>query len=271
MYKNNDIIRTLYITDIGYYPKARHHFRKRKSGADQHILIYCSKGRGRVEIETTVYQVEAEEFVIIPVKTAHSYEADDEDPWTIHWVHFTGTIAGSIVEAQQKQSGSHKGTISNSEKITSLFNEMYTLLERGYSMDNLLYTNMCFWHFLTLFIFNEKFSSPDQPPEQDPSDVAIDFMSKHVDQVLTLEQIARQVNFSASHFSYIFKKKTGYAPMEYFNHLKVQKACQYLLFTNLRVKEIAQNLGFDDPYYFSRLFAKVMGISPALYREKRAH
>ena len=271
MCKGNAVMSTLYITDIGYYPKARHHYRERKHGADQHILIYCSKGGGRVQIGTTTYQVEAEEFIFIPMKTAHTYEANDDDPWTIHWVHFTGSVAGAILDAQQKQCSGHKGTIRNSEKIVNLFTEMYDLLERGYSIDNLLYTNMCFWHFLTLFIFNDKFGSPDHKPEKDPSDLAIDFMGKKIDQVLSLEEIAAQVNFSASHFSYIFKKKTGYAPMEYFNHLKVQKACQYLLFTGLRVKEIAQNLGFEDPYYFSRLFTKVMGISPALYREKRSH
>ncbi|MET0638173.1 MAG: AraC family transcriptional regulator [Chitinophagaceae bacterium] len=271
MCKGNAVIGTLYITDIGYYPKARHHYRERKHGAEQHILIYCSSGSGDVEVDGSMYRIGADEFIIIPMKTAHTYQADDEDPWTIHWVHFTGSVAGSILDAQQKQSGGYKGSVRNSEKIVNLFLEMYELLERGYSVDNLLYTNMCFWHFLTLFIFNDKFGSPGQKPEKDASDLAIDYMGKKIDQVLSLEDIASQVNFSASHFSYIFKKKTGYAPMEYFNHLKVQKACQYLLFTSLRVKEIAQNLGIEDPYYFSRLFTKVMGISPALYREKRSH
>ena len=56
---------------------------------------------------------------------------------------------------------------------------------------------------------------------------------------------------------------------KYFNHLKVQKACQYLLFTDLRIKEIADKLGIEDQYYFSRMFAKLMGMSPVAYRTKR--
>lgn len=47
--------------------------------------------------------------------------------------------------------------------------------------------------------------------------------------------------------------------------------CQYLLFTRLRIKEISQELGIEDQYYFSRMFTKVMGISPNDYREKRIH
>jgi len=50
--------------------------------------------------------------------------------------------------------------------------------------------------------------------------------------------------------------------MEYFNHLKVQKACQYLLFTSLRVKEISFKLGIEDAYYFSGLFTNVIDVSP---------
>ncbi len=54
-----------------------------------------------------------------------------------------------------------------------------------------------------------------------------------------------------------------------FNHLKTQKACQYLQFTDLRVNEIADRLGIEDPYYFSRMFTKIVGVSPNKYRGKR--
>jgi len=100
-------------------------------------------------------------------------------------------------------------------------------------------------------------------------ELSINYMQENISQLLTLEDIARSVNFSASHYSALFRKKTGFAPIEYFNHLKIQKACQYLLYTELRIKEIADKLGIEDPYYFSRMFAKLMGQSPLQYRNKR--
>ena len=266
----NEVISPLYITDIGYYPKARFHYRERIYGADQHILIYCHGGSGKVKIRKSEYKIEAGDFFTIPLKTAHTYKADENDPWSIYWIHFKGNIANHIVSLIEKQIGL-KGFLQHNEKSIELFNEMYTQLERGYGSDSLMCANMCLWHFLTTFLYNNKYCTSGNISNKDACDIVIDYMAKNFDKVLSLEDIASQVNLSASHFSYLFKKKTGFSPIEYFNHLKVQKACQYLLFTKLRIKEISQELGIEDPYYFSRMFTKVMGMSPNEYREKRMH
>ena len=267
----NEIIGTLYITDIGYYPKAKFHYRQRSHGADQHILIYCHDGSGQVTIGKTHHIIEPGDFFIIPNKMPHAYSADEYNPWTIYWIHFKGSISNAIISVIVKQYGGFKGFIQQDGTSINLFNEMYSELERGYGSDHLLYVNMCLSHFLTTFIYNEKFATSDKLKHKDPTDSAIDFLTSKIDQVLTLEEIAASVNLSASHFSYLFKIKTGFSPIEYFNHLKVQKACQYLLFTSLSIKEISLELGVEDQYYFSRLFKKVMGASPVEYRAKRMH
>ena len=95
-------------------------------------------------------------------------------------------------------------------------------------------------------------------------------MQDHIDKNLTLADCATHVNYSACHYSSRFKNKTGFSPIEYFNQLKIQKACQYLQFTDLRIKEIAFKIGINDAYYFTRLFGKTMGFSPKDYRQSRA-
>jgi AraC-like DNA-binding protein/quercetin dioxygenase-like cupin family protein len=265
----NDVINTLFVTDIGYYPKARFHFRERPQGADQHILIYCHEGKGKVSVRNTEYQVEPGEFIIIPMKTPHVYKADEEKPWTIYWIHFKGNVSSQIISSIEKKYGL-KGLVQYSKKNIEFFNEIYQQLERGYSTDNLMYANMCLWHLLSAFLFNDKLAVTNSVSKKEAPDIVIDYLSNNIERMLTLEEIAAQVNLSPSHFSFIFKKKTGFSPIEYFNHLKIQKACQYLLFTDLRIKEISSELGIDDQYYFSRLFTKVMGIAPNVYREKRS-
>lgn len=265
----NPVISTLYITDIGFYPKAKFHHRLRQSGIDQHILIYCRDGHGKAQIEKTEYTVEQGEYIIVPAKQPHLYEADESNPWTIFWVHFKGPSADAIVSLFRKKNGSFKGFIGHNEQPLSLFNEIYNQLERGYSDDNLIYSNMSFWHFLVSIVYNTKLPGATKQNDKNEIDRAIDFLSERIDQILALEDIAAAVNLSVSHFSYVFKKKTGFSPIEYFNQLKIQKACQYLLFTDLRIKEIGDKIGFTDPFYFSRVFTKVMGMSPKEYKDKR--
>ena len=56
--------------------------------------------------------------------------------------------------------------------------------------------------------------------------------------------------------------------MDYFIHLKVQKASSLLLLSRMTIREIALIVGYEDPYYFSRLFKKVVGISPTAVRQE---
>src|SRR5699024_9013275 len=96
--KNNPLINFLYITSIGYYPHAVHHFRERKEGANQFILIYCVEGGGNVEIDANDFRLTPNHFIIIPSHTPHRYKADENDPWSIYWVHFSGSRASILYD-----------------------------------------------------------------------------------------------------------------------------------------------------------------------------
>ena len=50
-YMEHPLVRGAYLTDVGFFPKAKEHYREREEGADQYILIYCTEGRGIIEVE----------------------------------------------------------------------------------------------------------------------------------------------------------------------------------------------------------------------------
>ncbi|MDR1866044.1 MAG: AraC family transcriptional regulator [Bacteroidales bacterium] len=94
----------------------------------------------------------------------------------------------------------------------------------------------------------------------------IHYMKEHIHEKLRLERIAVQFHLSVSQFSFLFKQYTSHSPIDYFIRLKIQRACQYMDLTRLKVSEIALLLGFEDLSYFSRIFSKVMKMSPSAYR-----
>jgi AraC-like DNA-binding protein len=91
-------------------------------------------------------------------------------------------------------------------------------------------------------------------------------MKEFMDQPLQVPTLARLAHLSPSHFFAVFKKSTGFAPKDFFIRLKIQRACEILEATDLCVKEVAAKLGYDDAFYFSRLFKSVNGVAPSDYR-----
>ena len=78
--------------------------------------------------------------------------------------------------------------------------------------------------------------------------------------------MADHAQLSKSHFARLFKEQTNYSPVEYFIRLKLQRACMQLALTRKTIREISYNLGYTDPYYFSRIFKKIIGKSPSQFR-----
>ncbi|NMA74418.1 MAG: helix-turn-helix transcriptional regulator [Bacteroidales bacterium] len=90
---------------------------------------------------------------------------------------------------------------------------------------------------------------------------------KNIDKQLSLEQLDSMVALSKNYLVNLFNRKSGYSPIDYFIHLKIQAASEYLDTTDLSIKEISYRVGYQDAYYFSRIFKKVMNKSPMQYRK----
>lgn len=265
----NPVVQQLYITDIGYYPNAKHHHRARPLGSKQHILIYCVSGKGWISVGGQSSNMSTGDVCLLPAHVAHEYKADESNPWTIYWVHFQGGNSENFANLMLQKMGGPVSSVSFQQNRLDLFEEIYTNLEKGYSMDNICYANIGLQYFLASCCFDANYNHHARTEAKDNIHTCISYMQQHIDKPLSLSEIAAEVNLSPSHIATVFRKKTGFSLIEYFNQLKIQKACQYLLFTDLRVNEIASKLGIDDPYYFSRLFTKVTGASPAKYRARR--
>ncbi|HWB96117.1 MAG TPA: helix-turn-helix domain-containing protein, partial [Bryobacteraceae bacterium] len=95
---------------------------------------------------------------------------------------------------------------------------------------------------------------------------AISYMQQRLEEQISVPELASMVNLSASHFTAVFRKTTGFTPLDYFIRLKLRRACELLDSTTYPIKRIAEELGFSDALYLSRVFHRIQGMSPTEYR-----
>lgn len=264
----NNITRQLYVTHIGYYPDAKYHFRKRKEGTNQFLLIYCEKGAGWIEFNNEIFQLTRNNTFILPANQPHAYGADSKNPWSIYWMHFTGSNAAMFSQITGKIIDTSEAHNSRNTDRIQLFEEIYQNLEMGYSFEILEYTSFCLMYYLASLKYLDQYRKIKTIKEPDIIQKSILFMKDNLENKLTLEEIAHSVGYSASHFSNYFMNKTTFPPFDYYNQLKIQKACSYLQFSDLKIKEIAYKLGYYDQFHFSKSFKKKIDLTPREYRKK---
>jgi AraC family transcriptional regulator of arabinose operon len=96
--------------------------------------------------------------------------------------------------------------------------------------------------------------------------LALEWIGRHPDRPLSLEGIAEAANTSAAHLQRLFRKQVGLSPIRYHEQQRLQRAMQLLSVTGQPIAQVAQSVGFADPFYFSTRFKRLVGQSPSAYR-----
>lgn len=266
-YSNSDINRDLFLTDIGYFPNALHHFRKRPKGCPEYILIYCIEGNGTVGVDSEAFQLKPNSFLIIESQKSHYYFSDKAKPWSIFWVHFSGNHSKEIYARFAGQNYGKPIIIPFEKNRIAEFEYLIDIFKNGVSKEVFEYSSMLLYKTLGSFIYYSLKSSKRIESNNDLLvDNIINYLNEHIFETITIEEISKTFNKSPSSIFTLFKQKTGHSLIHHFNLLKIQKACELINLTNQSIKEISFQLDFQDPLYFSRLFKKYMGIPPSQYK-----
>ena len=268
--QHNPINKTLYITKIGFFPLVKYHYNNKENGVDYFIILYCTSGEGWCRIGEKYFIVKENQYIILPPSTPYSFGANDINPWTIYWIHFKGTLASTFLNIPIIPFQILPESNSRLQDRIQLFEEIYANLELSFHSDHYSYASICLYHFLGSFKYVEQFRRIRNVDmvENGFSEKVIYYMRENVEHNLTLEQLSTHFSLSASHFSARFQQETKLSPIKYFITLKIERACQYIELSKMKITDIYPKLGFQDAAYFSRTFTKIMGISPTRYRER---
>ena len=260
----NPLTRACYPTAFGFYPQARGHSMERPTHNDN-LLIYCAEGRGRVETPQYRGNVEAGDVILIPKGLAHSYRASGEAPWSIYWVHFDGLQAQQLVAELEFNPEQVVTAVGQQPLLVSDFRRLLSLRQSGYRLSVFNYAAALTRQIL-YFLALQIHSSNIRRQHNFNLDQLQSLMLDNIDGELDLDTLAASAQLSRHHFAAKYKKLTGISPIKHFIHLKMERACYLLDTSSESVKTVSAQLGYSDPLYFSRIFKKVIGISPSEYR-----
>lgn len=256
------------VSHLGRFDRVRDHYVRRDHGSEQHILIVCVAGRGVVRFGGRHWAVRQGNGILIPAGTPHEYFASGLDPWTLFWFHFLGRQAAGCGSALGLEAGRPSFFVPQTEWLVEAFEECHQYALGGYTDADLIGLSTSFLRLIGLCRNLQRSPNLRQREREDRIVHCVRSMRENLHRKLSLKDLARTAGYSVPHFCMLFKRQVNCGPIEFFCRLRIQRACGALLRTELTVSEIAAQLGYGDPLYFSRLFRRRTGYAPTEYRRR---
>ncbi|MGW4637915.1 helix-turn-helix domain-containing protein [Sphaerisporangium sp. NPDC004334] len=257
------VTRRLQVTDCGYYPNATDHLMRRPNGIEETILILCAAGAGWADVGGAQYRVGPNAALIIPRGAPHSYGASSETPWTIWWCHLRGGDLAELVGEIGVSASRPVIPIRRLDRAIALLDEIVTVLERDHSPASLMGAAGAAWKLLTQIAADRVMPAPGDPLQR-----AMAYLAERLDGTVRVADLASLVGVSPSHLSALFRRATGGGVLAHHTALRMAQARNLLDTTDATVAAIAREVGYHDPFYFSRHFKRLHEASPTEYRNR---
>lgn len=260
------LIADLLPCDIGYYPNATKQKDDRPNGHWSYTLIFCLDGAGELSIRGRAFKIVPGMIAVIPPFEAHAYSADPAQPWSYYRIQFNGAMAAQYYNVLTDGGRNLCVSIETDVRFVEMFEQMLTLLHAGDAYKVLVQAASVL-HQLLGDLYGRICAFGMAPQSaQARLERTLEVMRNNVNMHVSIQELAAIAGMSHGYFALQFKRHTGMSPRSYFNHLKIAKACEYLSGTDAKVEHIAGLVGYDDPFYFCRLFKRLVGKTPTEYR-----
>jgi AraC-like DNA-binding protein len=235
-----------------------------------HTLIYCQSGSGTLDHKQRKREVKRGDLVICCPNTSFTFSANstelNQKEKSFYWINFTGKLADDFAERLLMKMDEGLANVGLLGSIIDDFDSLLALGSRGYTATNVIHGVHLLQQSLSSLALQLRLCAFNQNSHFD-IDAVESLMRNNLHQELSLDTLAHYSQLSKFHFSKKFKELTDTSPIQHFINMKMQYACSSLDNSTNTIKQISESLGYSDPYYFSRLFKKFIGMSPKQYRE----
>lgn len=248
----------------------------RRPGGTADWLLFCiEQGAGRFSHRTGEFIARAGDLLLLPPRQRHDYHtAENSDQWTFTWVHFLPPphwlplltwpqVAPAIFHVRPDPTA-----FTN---VAQRLRDMHELATGRRHHRHALAFNALEETLLRLDEFNSESPAHRDERLDRRLRLAIDRCCRDLAHPWNIASLADIAGLSPSRFAHIFRTEMGETPRCYLERTRLERARQLLIGTELSVQEIANTVGFPDPFHFSKRFHALLGLAPTQARRPAAN
>lgn len=235
-----------------------------------HDLLLCERGRGFVQTGGRTFPVEPGELAWLNGHYPHAHWPHAEDPWRLLWVRLDGAVMDRVFGLLGGPAAPVFRLLSPRRAAGAVRRILRLLRQRPPALDALVHVEAS---ALIGCLFEGRQTEIEGAVDAAPG------LAPGLRRVLTeltvyyyrpwrVEQMAALAGLSVPHFFRCFHKATGTTPVRYLRQERISQAKRRLVESRDSIKEIAEQVGYSDPFYFSRDFRQHTGMSPAQFRRR---
>lgn len=238
----------------------------RDKGYYLYQIMQCVSGRGIFCADGKRFLIEPGDLVYFEPDVPHSYEADSDGGWILDWVSFKGD--GMELLKKELSDGDNGYCIVRARDCRPIRQivERQIILNADGATRGLLASSSELYGLLTeLISFKKQLGDTSKMTER--LKPVVDYMKQHLWEPFDIQQLCRIIQVSPSYLCRLFMKTYNTTPVRYGNNLKLISAAELLMRNpDMRVKDAAFRLGYQDVSYFCSEFKRLYSVTPAVYR-----
>jgi AraC-like DNA-binding protein len=232
---------------------------------NEYQIVYITGGEGTFSSAGETWKVRPGSMMLILPGIKHAYKPVQETGWHEYWIGFKGSYFNRLTREGFLSKERVFFNMGLYDYAVTIFN---TIFEELRAQKPLYQMKAC---TATLTLITEMLSRSRRQEQPDYHQKIVEkakcLMETNIYGEVNLPSIANQIGISTSRMNEVFKQYTSMTPYQYYMHIKIHKAEDLLVREDISVKEAAWRMGFNDPYYFSRLFKSKTGIAPSDWKK----
>ena len=222
-------------------------------------IEFITSGKGHLRFQNLNYELSAGSLFTYKIGTYHKITSSSEEPMIKYFMVLAHSPTFQIEKLTKEQTNYYQ--ISHHVEIMELFELILGNANSG-SQNGLAICNLLA-HSLILKVSELSQSSQNKPARSwDTYNRILLYLRKNYFRIKTIEELASEVNVDPAYLSRVFRRFHNESPYKFLIRLKMGHAASLLLSSRRLVKDIAYELGFENPFHFSRTFKSVYGVSP---------